>query len=258
MRQSVIASAIAGLILVAIASACSGAVVGSGDLETRDYDLTDFAKVEAEDAFDVVVVEGSTYAVSVTADNNVFKHLDLTKKGSTLHLRVKAGAAVTGATLEATVTMPRLDALALSDASDGRITGFKASLPLTLTLSGASSLIIDNAKTGNTAVTLSGASDLSGKLSTANVEFSLSGASDVAVRGSAADAGISASGGSDVDLESFVAENADVNLSGASNARVFVTGDLSVHLSGGSQLDYAGNPRLRGVDISGGSSLTEV
>ncbi len=258
MKRATLVFTLTALLLLGLAPGCSRGVAGSGKLETREYNISGFSGVAADDAFNVEVREGRAHSVSVTADSNVFKYLDVRRKGSTLQLGLKAGAPVTGATLSAVVTTPRLEAVALSGASDGSITGFRGSLPLTLTLSGASSLAIDDAKTARTSVTLSGGSDLTGKMATTSITFSLSGASAVTLRGTAADATVTASGGSHVDLQSFVAKNATVNLSGASNGFVFANGDLRVKLSGASHLDYDGNPRLRAVDVSGGSSLREV
>jgi len=258
MKRATVFLTLAALLLLSLAPGCGRGVAGSGKLETRDYDISGFTGVAAEDAFTIEVREGSAYDVRVTADGNVFKYLDVRKRGSTLHLGLRPGVPVTSATLSAVVTTPRLEALALSEASDGRIVGFRGSLPLALTLSGASSLVIEDAKTARTTATLSGGSDLSGKLTATSIAFSLSGASNAALRGTATDAAITASGGSHVDFQSFVAKNATVNLSGASHGFVFANGDLRVKLSGASHLDYDGNPKLRAVDVSGGSSLTEV
>jgi hypothetical protein len=66
---------------------------------------------------------------------------------------------------------------------------------------------------------------------------------------------IDASGASRLKLAGFRINNANIELSGASDADVFVNGTMDVDLSGTSGLDYLGQPSLGRTDISGGSSL---
>ena len=237
---------------------CSAIVAGSGRLETRDYNLTGFTKVETANGFEVAITESADYSVSVTADDNLFDHIDIRKSGATLHIGLKRGVLATGTTMGASVGMPQIQGLSLSGGSDGRITGFRSALPLNLALSGGSSLVIDDARAGTTRLSLSGASDVSGRLTGTSVTLDLSGASAATLRGSATSLNASGSGASNFHLADFVAKSANVQLSGASNAQVFVTGDLRLTLSGGSHVSYDGDPTLRNVQMSGGSSIKEI
>ncbi len=90
---------------------CAGVIVGSGTPETRDFSLEGFTTVEAASQFDVVITESPEYSVSVTADSNLFEHLDIKTSGSTLYLGPKPDASLIQGTLKATVSMPQLDGL---------------------------------------------------------------------------------------------------------------------------------------------------
>ena len=57
-------------------------------------------------------------------------------------------------------------------------------------------------------------------------------------------------------VEDFVVEDADVEVSGASRATVYVTGRLDVDASGASRVDYLGDPILGRIDTSGASSVS--
>ena len=50
-------------------------------------------------------------------------------------------------------------------------------------------------------------------------------------------------------------ENATIDASGASNANIFVSGDLKTDLSGASNVTYAGNPKNLEKKTSGASSV---
>ena len=53
-------------------------------------------------------------------------------------------------------------------------------------------------------------------------------------------------------------KNSDIELSGASNAAVNITDEMDIKLSDASKLEYAGQPVLSGVDISGASTLDTI
>jgi hypothetical protein len=90
-----------------------------------------------------------------------------------------------------------------------------------------------------------------------NGSFIISGASDVELDGSASDATIEASGASKARLSDFTVKDAEVKLSGASNASINASGRLDADLSGASQLNYAGNPTMGTIRVSGASKLNQ-
>ena len=98
--------------------------------------------------------------------------------------------------------------------------------------------------------------DVSGFSSSHDFVLGLSGGSQVTMVGSARDLTVDASGGSHLYLSDFIADNADVELSGGSFGSVYVGGKLDADLSGGSTLSYYGDPDLGNIDISTGSTLT--
>jgi hypothetical protein len=90
-----------------------------------------------------------------------------------------------------------------------------------------------------------------------NGRFDLSGASNLELEGSAKDVTIECSGASNIALPVFPVDNADIRLSGASNAIVNVSNRIDLDLSGASVVEYIGSPRLGNINISGSSRITE-
>ena len=74
--------------------------------------------------------------------------------------------------------------------------------------------------------------------------------------GAARDLMISTSGGSQLDLSGFHVANANVDMSGGSQATVNLDGGLDATLSGGSRLFYVGNPTMGDINTSGGSIIS--
>lgn len=239
------------------ATGCYAVVTGSGDLESREMEFTDFTEVEVSHAFQVEISAAASYSVTITVDDNLFDHLEVTRAGETLHIGLKGNTGCRNCTLRAAVAMPQILAVELSGASSGSLDGFSTSDSLDVDLSGASSLEMTDVDVGVADLHLSGASNISGSIDSDDVGFDLSGASRVELEGSGGDASISASGASYVGLEGFQVEDADVQFSGASTGTVNASGTLDVHLSGASALYYVDSPTLGSVNISGASVLQE-
>ena len=222
------------LILVALVVILltSGLLVGCGPVRTQTYNFTDFTRVEVGYAFQVEVVQSNSYSISITAREDLFNFIQVSKEGETL--KIGLTQYIRG-TKKAEITMPDLRAINLSGAAKGTIKGFISSDDFTLDLSGASRL--------------------DGDLTAGDVDFHVSGASAVELDGSAQDIDVDTSGASHVKLADFSVRNADVTLRGASNGTVNLSGKLDADLSGASHLEYVGEPTLGTINTSGSSTL---
>ena len=248
---------------------------GSGNLETRQYDFTDFTKVDIGHAFRYEIQQSDTYGISITADDNIFKDIEVEKDGETLRIGLKPFVSLLGSvTLEANITMPRLIGLESSGATRGTVTGFETGDNLDLEISGASRVNLVDIATGNIKGNISGASTLEGRISAGDIDMeisgasningdltshdltlNLSGASKIDVVGSGNDLWLDVSGASHLRMDEFSVNNADITLGGASTCDIDINGTLEVSLSGASKLFYTGEAVIIGTDISGGSQL---
>jgi len=232
-------------------------VTGSGDVLTREMEYRDFNNLEISHAFRAEISHADSFSVSITADENMMEYLDVRQRGDTLYIGLKSGYSYVSTTHRATVTMPELRRLELSGASRGKMNGFSSAQPLSLNISGASSLELNDITAGDSKFNVSGASKVSGSIQTADSGLGVSGAGSVGLNGSAEDIIAEASGASTMELDDFRVNNAKVELSGASRATVNVSGQLDVDLSGASRLSYSGSPTLGEVTVSGGSTLSK-
>ena len=64
-------------------------------------------------------------------------------------------------------------------------------------------------------------------------------------------------GVSRLDASDFCVQNADIEVSGASSATVYVLGRLDVEVSGLSTLRYLGDPELGAVNLAGISRVVD-
>jgi hypothetical protein len=241
-----------------VLNGCKITAVGSGNLETREFDYRDFIEVEASWTFEVDISRGEQYRVSVTADDNLFEYLNVRKEGKALILGLKGAVVPLNITLKAVIVMPDLQELELDGASKGKISGFSSTNPLVIDVSGASSLNIDNLETGDLFLDVAGASRVSGSIESADCRFGISGASITELEGSGGDLQSDVSGASGAKLGDFAVADASVKVSGASNATINASGRLDADVSGASTLNYIGNPTLGEIEVSSGSKINKL
>ena len=229
-------------------------IVGSGNLITQEMDATDFTKLEISHVFQAKVTRADSFFISITVDDNLPEYVVVRKSGNTLRIYLEGGYTYIGTTKIVEITMPKVDKLSLSGASQGEVSGFRSSDSLELEASGVSSLNIDDLKAGDTVFEISGGSHVSGGIEIADGEFNISGASSIDLEGYAADISIEASGASRANLANFPVSNATVNISEASVVTVNASGSVDGDISGASRLTYLGNPALT-IEMSGDSTV---
>jgi len=236
-----------------------GGITGSGNLVTDEMDFSDFTIVEVGYAFEVEITQSNSYSVTITADDNLFDYIQVSKTGETLRIGLKPGYSYRWPlTLRAEITMPDLYELEFSGATDGTVEGFSSSHKLVLELSGASSLDMVDMSAGDIEIIVSGASTVTGSITAiGDAQFDLSGASTIELEGTANDLLTLVSGASHLELSDFPVHNANVDLNGASQATINLDGRLDADLSGASHLYYIGEPTLGDIEISGGSTINK-
>lgn len=210
-------------------------IQGSGDLVTMEQNISDFTQVAAHHSCKLRITQGEDFEVVVRIDDNLAEHLRVEKKGDSLDIGMARGFNYGRMTLEADVTMPDLDGVQLSGASNAEVVGFSFTHDLDLGLSGASELV--------------------SQISTGDLVIHLSGASEVELEGRGDDVLVNASGASSADLAEFEARDVEVQLSGASSARLNLHGRLSGDASGAASVSYRGDPSSVSVSKSGGASV---
>lgn len=253
-RRPLIALLAVATVSLSLAAGC-GFVSGSGNVIHEHLDLSGFTRIEVGAAFRVLVGEGADFAVQVAMDDNLFEYLEAEVDGDTLRLGLKSGHSYSDATLSAAITLPELQEIQLSGASEGRMLGFNRLEPLRVGLSGDSSLKVVDLRSAAVDLGLSGASDLSGTWVMTDGRFELSGDSEVRLTGAADTLSLRASGSSTCELARFRVGELQADLSGSSDGAVHVTGTLNAKASGASVLEYLDYPTIGRIETSGSSEV---
>ncbi len=174
--------------------------VGSGHLQTQQVALSDFTTLDVSSGFNIQITQASTYSINITTDDNLQQYVDVYKTGNTLTVKMKPALGYTTTVLKAEISMPDLQEVQFSGGVIGNAADFNM---------------------------------------THNFNVELSGGSSLTMTGQAVDLTALCSGGATLHLSDFKVNNANVNLSGGSQATINLDGTLDANLSGGASISKA-------------------
>lgn len=228
----------------------------------EEYSAEGFTGVEVSTAIEFEIMHSADFSVKAVGDEKLIKRLKVDVSQQTLKVGLDTGFSLLGGfrssgNVKVTITMPQLRRLAASGACTGIAKGFRSSDDFDLQISGASEAEID-VEAGKTAAAVSGAGRLTGTLKAQETGLKLSGASRCDLSGTGGTTRLDFSGASQADLSGFEMKDSDIDLSGASKAKIAMDGKLDADLSGASSLEYAGNVVLGKTSTSGASKIRQA
>jgi hypothetical protein len=202
--------------LVALAAAASPAdadrwhrhgsghhVEGSGEFETRSYDLKDFDAIRIDGVFEVEVEIGDAFAVEIEAEDNLFDYIVADVRRGELRLDMEDDVEIeTDEKILVMITMPALVEIEGNGVYEFRAAG------------------LDNQE----------------------LTIHASGVGQIELEGRTGKLRVECDGVGNTDLRDLVAQDADVRVDGIGDVYVFVERDLRARVSGLGSIHYAGDP----------------
>jgi uncharacterized repeat protein (TIGR01451 family) len=180
-------------------------VQGSGTVVSEDRTVTAFSAITFTDVGTLIVQQGATEAISVTADDNLVPLMETTVDGTTLILGLADGNCVYRATeLTYTITVDDLQKLTVEGSGRVELQEF-AGTSLEIVIDGAASVKASGA-VENLDLTISGAGSFSGS--------------------------------------ELTSEAVDVTITGVGSATVNATTTLNVVIDGSGVVSYLGDPQV--------------
>lgn len=216
--------------------------LAQADTERRQVD--GFTEIAVSSGIEVTLTQGANFAVDVEADDTddivtevVGDTLRIYRDNSWNWYSFGLLSLFMGDDeLKASVTLPELTRVRSSGGSDVRGQGSFTGDNLELRSSGGSNVTLD--------------------LNYDAIDVRSSGGSTMHLSGTANRGILSSSGGSRQNNEDLAIKDAELRSSGGSNLNVGIVEELRARASGGSDIRYEGDPRLRSVDESGGADIT--
>lgn len=185
----------------------SGQNSTSDEISENIYDFSNFDTLELSHAISVILVQSDTYRVAISCEDKYRDDVVVSQNNSTLKIRLKGRKSYKNINLSAVIHMPSVQKLEMSGASKVVFRDYKDS-DLELELSGASSVRGIIALSNTLTVDFSGASDIKLEGTVKNAEVEISGASSIKC------------------LDLLIAQNLDLEASGASNAKLIANGRI--------------------------------
>ncbi len=196
-----------------------------------DFGLTDFDEIEIRGIFDVSINKGDTYAVELIGSETDKEKYKIYRLGSTLVIDYERLSKdfdwdVTGIDedeIRINITIPSLDKIEAE---------------------GYGKIEFDNFQTDNIDIDLRGPVKLTGEIDTRDLVINLKGNSEADLSGRATNLDAELQFASKLRAYNLEVEDAIVEASGASSAKVNVNKSLEMEEGLASDIDYRGNPHI--------------
>lgn len=222
------------VVLVSVSSCQYGpGVEGNGQITSDTRNVKSFDQMEVSGGFTVILSQGETEVIKVEADENLIDLIVTEVRGGVLEIRSKENIRGSG-DIKVYVTAQNLTRIHLSGAVD---------------LSSENELNFERLN-----IKGSGASTLNLNLLTTSLDAELSGANNVTLNGKASSFNARLSGASDLKAFGFEADEVEIKVTGAGDARVSASKTLKVNISGAGSVTYQGDPAIE-QSISGAGNL---
>lgn len=202
----------------------------------RSFNVSGFDKLDMGSAFVITVTQGSDYKVDVAGREQDLKDLVVKVANGKLNIGYPNnwGGWKNRKEVYVTITMPKLTGVNFSGASKAKVSGF-TSESFDIDVSGASQATFDiNAK---------------------NLALDCSGASGITIVGDGQKLSADISGASSINAYDFKVATANIDASGASGAKVYVTSKIVAEASGASNVRYKGGATNVVANTSGAGSV---
>lgn len=206
----------------------------TGNFIKEERTVNNFTRLEIGGAFKIYLSQGDQEKLVLEADAEEIGEIITEMSGGKLKISTKSGWGHRFHDMTIYLTFKDLEYIDFSGAVEVVSENTLEFSDLQMDVSGAAEI------------------DMSFKADKFDAEFS--GASEIDFRGFCRTGYIEISGASEFDAEGLEFEDLNIDLSGASEARVFATGNLRIDASGASSVRYKGGAKVS-IDESGASSV---
>jgi len=179
-------------------------IKGEGAVITKSFDLSGFDEILINGHADAVFTQSDTFEVALTAQENIFDHVDYRVEGTTLILETKDKRGVRSESYDIVLKAPSLKRVTVNGASDFKIpAGLASEDDLRIEVNGAGDLSFNQIRCGNLTIQANGAADIDAtSLQVQDLSIQVNGAGDVRASGVVAgDASLEVNGAGDIDAE---------------------------------------------------------
>lgn len=212
---------------------------GNGNVTTQSRSVGQFNSIDVSGSIDVYARQDSSASVRVEADDNLQQYVETFLDDDVLRIKTEEGYNLRPSRqIKVYVSAPMFKKFEASGAcdiySEGKITS-----------------------SSNIDVDLSGSCDVTLDVTAPKITVDVSGACSVKLKGDAKEFEVEGSGSTDIKCYDLVADNVDLDISGAGDAEVHANVKLTGDISGAASVKYKGTAQTD-IHTSGATSVKKV
>jgi len=213
-------------------------VIGSGEVITQSRRVSNFSVVELSGVGTLIITQGDSEALEITAEKNIMPYLESAINGKKLELGLQDFVSID----------PRAEIIYHLMVTDLE----------RVETSGLGNVEIGNLETEKFDLKISGSGNVQiDALQTDRFKLEVSGLGNIEIAGRINEQRIDLSGAGNYDAGDLYSEDASVDISGTGRATVWAENKLDVEMSGMGSLQYYGSPTLS-TKMSGAGSIKSL
>ena len=207
---------------------------GSGNIITQKRNVGNFRGISVGGAFEVEVKIGPVAEVTVEADDNIMKYIEITTSGNILRIRTENLHNYSNVHMKIYITTPDLTSINASASAEVKVLD-----------------VLKNE--GKLSFIANSSADIEAEVDAPQVEARASSSGSVTLRGKTKNYAAEASSSGDIKSEELLTENADVSVSSSGSAHVHASVSLNAHASSSGDIVYHGAANVTKSVSSSGS-----
>lgn len=226
------------LIMTAVLVAACG-VRGNGNVIEESHDVSGFSEIKLSGIGTVIITQGESESLTVSAESNIMPLLEVKVSGNTLELGQKPNRSLNPTRdIIFTVTVKDLNRIEVS---------------------GSGSMEISSVDTESFSIKVSGSGDVTIESLTADsLSIDLSGSGKVTIdNGVVNEQELKISGSGSYEARHVESETAHIKISGSGSATVSVSDELTGNISGSGSINYFGDASTS-ISTSGSGSVNRI
>jgi len=212
---------------------------GNGNITTQNRTAGQFNSIDVSGNINVYARQDSSSSIRVEADENLQQYIETIDEGDVLRIKTEEGFNIRSSrpikVYVSSAMYKKFEASGACDIfSEGKIT---SSYDIDFDLSGACNINMD--------------------VNAPKISTHMSGAGTIKLKGETKDFKVNGSGSTDIKCSDLLAENVDLDISGAGDAEVYASAKLTGNISGAASVRYKGAAQTD-IHTSGATSVKKI
>jgi len=240
------------ILSLACVSCSTNTVVGSGNVITQTFDVSNFDQVNLAAFGEVFIEQGETESLSIETDDNIMPLLDIKVRDGELVLGMEPNKiAIPSGTLIYRVTVKELGKITIAGSGNFAVEPVQSN-DMTLSLQGSGNINLKGLTANTLSIDLNGSGNITVEgIKVKAVDTSNKVSGDIKLEGQANTQKFTLGGSGNYLAGDLQTDSADISITGSGNVTLWATNQLKITVSGSGDVKYYGKPT---VDQSGSGS----